>query len=76
LTTTSGAATSTLLSVALRLTVFMDVMSSVEIKFTALLSSQPAKIILFLGLTANQIDPRGSVLASDALNNVLLGTNL
>jgi hypothetical protein len=54
----------------------MDVMSSVEIKFTALLSSQPAKIILFLGLTANQIDPRGSVLASDALNNVLFGTNL
>jgi hypothetical protein len=49
--------------------------SAVEIKFTALLSSQPMAIRLCIGFTAYLIDPRGSDLASDAMNKLLFGTN-
>jgi hypothetical protein len=61
--------------VTLRFTVLTAVASAVDIKFTALLSSQPTEIILCVGLTVYLMVPRGRLLASAGVNNVLFGTN-
>jgi len=73
--TTSGAGTSIRSLPTLRKTDFIDLVSAVETKLTALLSSQPTASMLCSLFTAILVVPRGKVLASVGVKSVLFGTN-